>query len=261
MGHHGLWPGPLTMQRHRFYAKQAQISDTVVTLDGDEAHHLTRVLRLGPGARVFVFDGDGFEFECEVLAAGKREVELKKLFAVTDPVESSLELVLGQALVKGDKFDWIIQKTTELGVSRIVPLLTDHSEIRWSEEKAEQKLERWRRVSLEALKQSRRRHLVRIDPPMSLTEYRAEKGAGLFFSERGGRTIDEMISVFKTLGLRPSGPLKLFIAPEGGWSDDEIKKTEGDGVFPVTLGSRILRTETAAITAVALAQHRFGDMF
>jgi 16S rRNA (uracil1498-N3)-methyltransferase len=248
------------MQRHRFYTPNLPASETVVALDGDEAHHLTRVLRLGPGARVFVFDGEGSEFECEVLSAGKRLVELKKLNALTDPVESPLELVLGQALVKGDKFDWIIQKTTELGVSRIVPLLTDHADVRWSPEKADQKLERWRRISIEAVKQSGRRRLVQIAAPVSLGEFCHERQWGLFFSERGGRSLDEMPSVFHALGVSSNGPIGVCIGPEGGWSEAEIKKAEEHGYFPVLLGSRILRTETAAITAIAITQHRFGDL-
>src|SRR5215470_10113529 len=100
------------MQRHRFYAPLSRIAASTVMLDGDQAHHLVRVLRLGEGARVFVFDGLGNEWECAVARAGKNEVELNLLRKLENEVESPLDLTLAQALVKGDKFDWIVQKTT-----------------------------------------------------------------------------------------------------------------------------------------------------
>ncbi|MEK7830830.1 MAG: RsmE family RNA methyltransferase, partial [Acidobacteriota bacterium] len=148
------------MQRHRFHALKSQISDSQILLAADEAHHLARVLRLSIGDTVFVFDGEGCEWECEIAGVNKREADLTIIRQLTDEVESPLRLTLAQALVKGDKFDWVVQKATELGVTRIVPLITDHSDVKRAEERAEQKLERWRRISLEALKQCGRRRLV-----------------------------------------------------------------------------------------------------
>jgi 16S rRNA (uracil1498-N3)-methyltransferase len=127
------------MQRHRFYAPLPSFAGASVRLDADEAHHLTRVLRLGSGARVFVFDGEGGEYECEVARVAKHEVELNLLRRLDDAVESPLQLTLAQALIKGDKFDWVIQKATELGVTRIVPLVTDHAENKRAEERAGQR--------------------------------------------------------------------------------------------------------------------------
>src|SRR5262249_8749937 len=117
------------MQRHRFYAAPTSIIGTSVTLKAGEARHLTRVLRLGVGAQVFVFDGEGAEYECEVARVAKDEVDLNLRRKLDDVVESPLRMTLAQALIKGDKFDWLIQKTTELGVTRIVPLVTDHSDV------------------------------------------------------------------------------------------------------------------------------------
>ncbi|MGH9847648.1 MAG: 16S rRNA (uracil(1498)-N(3))-methyltransferase [Blastocatellia bacterium] len=247
------------MQRHRFYATPSQFTSSAVTLDADEAHHLTRVLRLVEGARVFVFDGAGNEWECEIASAGKREAELTLLRQLDDPVESPLHLVLAQALVKGDKFDWIVQKTTELGVARIVPLITDHSDIKLgkgrAEERAEQKIERWRRIALEAVKQCGRRRLVEIAEPVKFEAFCEAERAGLFFSERGGQSLREVAAM-----VSAPDRINVCVASEGGWSDAEIKKAEEHGLVPVSLGSRILRTETAAIVAVAMAQHLFGDL-
>lgn len=245
------------MQRHRFYAPPLSFTGASVTLDADEAHHLTRVLRLGPGARVFVFDGEGGEYECEVARGAKHEVDLKLLRRLDDAVESPLRLTLAQALIKGDKFDWVIQKATELGVTRIVPLVTDHSDVKRAEERAGQRLQRWRRISLEALKQCGRRRLVEICEPAPFDDFcgSTARGACLIFSERGGESLAEV-----SAKLRDVNHLSLCVASEGGWSDHELRMAESCDFTPVSLGTRTLRTETAAIVAVALAQHIFGDM-
>ena len=253
------------MQRHRFYAAPSSFTETSVRLDSDEAHHLTRVLRLGSGAQVFVFDGEGVEHECEVARVAKHEVDLNLLRRLDDVVESPLQLTLAQALIKGDKFDWVIQKATELGATRIVPLVTEHSDIKpvkgpvkgRAEERAGPRLQRWRRISLEALKQCGRRRLVEICEPAPFDEFcgSADRGACLIFSERGGGSLAEV-----SAKLREFNQLSLCVASEGGWSERELRKAASCGFTPVSLGSRILRTETAAIVAVSLAQHLFGDL-
>jgi 16S rRNA (uracil1498-N3)-methyltransferase len=249
------------MQRHRFYAPPLSFTETSVRLDADEAHHLTRVLRLGPGARAFVFDGEGGEYECEVARVAKHEVELNLLRRLDDAVESPLRLTLAQALIKGDKFDWVIQKATELGVTQIVPLVTDNADIkrdiRRAEERAGQRLQRWRRISLEALKQCGRRRLVEICEPAPFDEFCGSpaRSACLIFSERGGESLSEV-----SAKLRDVNQLSLCVAPEGGWSEYELRMAASCGFTPVSLGSRILRAETAAIAAVSLAQHLFGDL-
>ena len=243
------------MQRHRFYAPHSNFTESSVTLDAEESHHLTRALRLSEGARVFVFDGLGNEWECAVAGAGKHEVELNLLRKLEDEVESPLDLTLAQALVKGDKFDWIVQKTTELGVTRIVPLITDHCDIRLAEERAENKLLRWRRISLEALKQSGRRRLVEISNPINFQEFCETEKSGLFFSEYGGRSLGEIAASISEVRR-----INLWVASEGGWSEAEKRKAEDHGLRSVTLGSRTLRTETAAIVVVTLAQHLLGDL-
>lgn len=245
------------MQRHRFYTPPTQFTSSSALLDADEAHHLTRVLRLKEGNRVFVFDGAGAEWEAEIARVSKREVELHLLAPLTDVVESPLRLTLAQALIKGDKFDWVVQKATELGVTRIVPLITEHSDIRRADERAEQKLQRWRRIALEAVKQCGRRRLVEISEPVSFADFceAARADCNLIFSERGGRELREAAATWSQVNQ-----LNVCVASEGGWSERELQKSETSGFVPVHLGARILRTETAAIVAVALTQHLFGDL-
>jgi 16S rRNA (uracil1498-N3)-methyltransferase len=245
------------MQRHRFYAPPSQIEGSCITLDADEAHHLVRVLRLSEGDCVFAFDGQGSEWECEIARVGRREVELNLLRQITDSVESPLHLTLAQALIKGDRFDLIVQKSTELGVARIVPLITDHSEIRRVEERAERVLQRWRRIALEALKQCGRRKLVEIVEPIHFADFcRNNTGkVNLMLSERGGLSLREVGA-----SLAAASRLNLGVGPEGGWSDGELKMAEDHGLVPLHLGSRVVRAETAAIASVTILQHLFGDI-
>ena len=242
------------MQVHRFFASPEVIDNGTIRLTAEESHHLARVLRLREGERVSAFDGLGNEWECEIAAIHKSECRLSILKKLETVVESPLRLTLAQALVKGEKFDLVVQKATELGVSRILPVITEHCEIRISDERSEQRLQRWQRISLGAIKQSGRRRLVEIDQPVRFQQFcRGLQGEpALIFSEKSGRGLPP-------LAVQDSG-LTVVIGPEGGWSDSEIDLATSSGLIPVHLGPRILRTETAAITAVTLAQYHYGDL-
>jgi 16S rRNA (uracil1498-N3)-methyltransferase len=246
------------MQRHRFFAHPSHITASRITLDAAEAHHLSRVLRLRCGARVFVFDGAGAEFECEIARASSRSVELLVIAELQRETESPLRLTLGQALIKGDKFDLVIQKAAELGVTRIVPLATEHSDVQMREGRADNRLTRWRRIALEAARQCGRCTLVEIAEPKSFAEFCEvdDDQMKLIFSEQGGHRLEEIV---KQTRLQPPSA-SICIGPEGGWSQAELNLAEAHGFIPVHLGARILRTETAAIAAVSLIQHLFGDL-
>lgn len=247
------------MSRRRFYAAPEDIIDTTVSLSVDETHHLTRVLRLKPGDEIFVFDGRGREYRCGFLALVGNRARLQIKEALTAGVESPLRLTLAQALAKGEKFDFIVQKATELGVSRIAPLVTEHTDVKLREEQTGKRLERWQRISLEALKQSGRRSLVEISAPATLAEFlnadRLSPRSTFVFSERGGAVIDEALA-----GLTSATEVCVLVGPEGGWSDAELRLLDERGVKGVTLGPRVLRTETAALAAVTLVQHALGDL-
>ena len=262
------------MQVHRFFASPEVIDNGTIRLTAEESHHLARVLRLREGERVSAFDGLGNEWECEIAAIHKSECRLSILKKLETVVESPLRLTLAQALVKGEKFDLVVQKATELGVSRILPVITEHCEIRISDERSEQRLQRWQRISLGAIKQSGRRRLVEIDQPVRFQQFcRGLQGEpALIFSEKAGsekagseKSGSEKSGSEKSgrglppLAVQDSG-LTVVIGPEGGWSDDEIDLATSSGLIPVHLGPRILRTETAAITAVTLAQYHYGDL-
>jgi 16S rRNA (uracil1498-N3)-methyltransferase len=260
----------MMMQRRRFYAATDAIGEFVIHLSREESHHLARVLRLRAGDVAFAFDGCGREYRCRVKGTDAHRAELEIIEALSDTVEPPVALTLAQALAKGEKFDLIVQKATELGVRAIAPLITENADVRLNDERAEKRAERWRRIALEALKQSGGRRLVEIRQPAALTDFIAslnepstiepplaedEQTALLVFSERGGVTIGEALG-----DIHHIRRVIALVGPEGGWSDDELERLRSRGAAFITLGPRILRTETAALVALTLIQHRLGDL-
>jgi 16S rRNA (uracil1498-N3)-methyltransferase len=268
------------MSRRRFYSPPEDIGDSTITLSTDETHHLTHVLRLTPGNPAFVFDGCGREYKCTFSSITDNRAYLEITEALSDVVESPLRLTLAQALAKGEKFDLIIQKATELGVRRIVPLMTRYADVKLEEQLITRRLERWRRISLEALKQCGRRQLVEITTPRTLPQFLDDVTSAdvaqspglpiepgdetpgkpaparlLLFSERGGVAIADALE-----GIPKSASIVALVGPEGGWSDDELDLLHQRGSNAVNLGPRVLRTETAAVVAITLIQHLTGDL-
>jgi 16S rRNA (uracil1498-N3)-methyltransferase len=254
--------------RRRFYAPPAAfaVDEKSITLSAEETRHARDVLRLQSGDEIFVFDGLGREFQCSVQNIRRDSSELSVL-AEVEPArpESPLDLTLAIALLKGEKFDLVIQKATELGVQRIVPLATERGDVRLRDsDNAQKRLTRWQRIALEAAKQTGRAYVPRIEAPLTLDLKLRSAGeikgistdaARLMFSERAGRSLSDATNNF--------GRVKEIIAlvgPEGGWTDDETELARESAWEIVTLGGRILRAETAGITVVALLQHRFGDL-
>lgn len=258
------------MSRRRFYAPPEAFAreGAEVALSADEARHLRDVLRLRAGDEAFVFDGEGREYACVVADAGgrsggrTREARLEVVKRVEPPrPESPLALTLAVALLKGEKFDLVVQKATELGASRVAPVLTKRTDVRLRDERdAETRLARWRRLALEAAKQSGRARVPEIASPVnfsSLVSAETEEAElRVMFAEGGGGGLDEMVA---GESLSIGGALAL-VGPEGGWDEDEVAEAGARGWAIVTLGGRTLRAETAAITAAVLIQHLFGDL-
>lgn len=250
------------MTRRRFYAPPAAFAadENFVALGAEETRHARDVLRLQAGAEVFVFDGAGREFQCVVHNINRNSTTLT-VVAEVGPArpESPLDLTLAIALLKGEKFDLVIQKTTELGVKRIVPLDTEHADVRLRDNRSEEnRLARWRRIALEAAKQTGRAFVPEISEPIRSTDLLSSSTshARLMFSEREGTSM--AAAVLKS-GTQPDTMIAL-VGPEGGWSDNEIEAARAGGWGIVTLGGRVLRAETAGIAVVTLLQHRFGDL-
>jgi len=249
------------MTRRRFHAPPGAFAKAQVTLENDEARHLREVLRLKPGDEAFVFDGEGREFRCRVETARSDSALLSLLAEVpAASPESFLDLTLAVALLKGDKFDLMVQKTTELGVSKLVPVITDRAEVKLRDQQdASKRLTRWQRIALEAAKQCGRACVPVIEPPVAAADLLqtsiADDALRVMFSERGG-------SDFSAAFAQTPAPTKMMalVGSEGGWSDGEIKLAQAQQWRIITLGGRILRAETAAIAVTAVLQHRFGDL-
>ena len=243
------------MTRRRFYAPPDAFNNETVTLTADEARHLRDVLRLKTGDEVYVFDGVGKEFRGTVASLARNSAELQ-IESEVEPArpESQLQLNLCVALLKGEKFDLVVQKATELGVTKVTPLITRYADIHLRDEAdGAKRVTRWQRIALEAAKQSGRALVPEISLPVSFNSLPAD-GFYVMFSERGGKGLE-------TLPTDP--PLRTITAlvgSEGGWSDEELETAQARDFHVITLGGRILRAETAAITVTALLQHLFGDL-
>jgi len=214
---------------------------------------LRDVLRLKPGDEVYVFDGHGHEFRCTVSDAKRDSAELR-IEAEVEPAkpESQLQLNLCVALLKGEKFDLVVQKATELGVSKVTPLITRYADIHLRDAAdATKRVARWQRIALEAAKQSGRAFVPEIGLPVTFEEALKIEGLGVMFSERGGAELKD---------LQGTNSITALVGSEGGWSDEEIDTARARNFHIVTLGGRILRAETAAIAVTVLMQHRFGDL-
>ena len=223
-----------------------------VALPDALAHHALRVLRLPPGSPLVLFDGRGDEVEAVLRVAGKAA------FAVLGERraprrESPLELVLVQALATGDKMDWIVQKAVELGVGAIQPLQASRSVLRLSGERADKRVAHWRQVAVAACEQCGRNCVPAVAPVLTLPAY-------LGASAGVQRCV---LAPGAAAGLgslpRPWGALHLLVGPEGGWEEAELAACRAAGCVAVGLGPRVLRTETAALAALAALQAWWGD--
>jgi 16S rRNA (uracil1498-N3)-methyltransferase len=250
------------MTRRRFYASPESFdaTQTFVTLPTEEARHLRDVLRLSPEERAFVFDGQGHEYEC-VISEVRSDFARLRVVSEVSPTrpESPLNLTLAVALLKGEKFDLVVQKCTELGVIAIVPVITKLADVRLREPSDTQKrVTRWQRIALEAAKQSGRALVPRVAAPSNFANLLETRQSNLetclMFSERLGKSLMDAIGDAQTRSVT------ALVGSEGGWSDAEISLASHSDWKVVTLGGRILRAETAAITICALLEHRFGDL-
>ncbi len=238
----------------RFYGPKASLTTTTVVLGQDESKHLRDVLRLKVGDEIAVFDGEGSEFLCRIETIGKKESAATVIKQIEPSApESALQLTLASVVIPGEKYDLIVQKAVELGVTKFVPLASMRSEVKLKD--LPKKLIRWRRIALDASKQCGRARLMSIDEPQNVAHFLAETKnydcPKIFFSEREGSQLPD---------LDIPTQLITVIGPKGGWDDAELKTAQDNDLSIVTLGGRIMRAETAAIALTAILQHRFGDV-
>jgi 16S rRNA (uracil1498-N3)-methyltransferase len=251
----------------RLFLPPEALTSKEISITGNDARHLALVLRADAGDPVTILDGRGFSYECRLITIHKKEVRAEIIAKAPYSAESPVSITLAQGLPKGSKMDFIIQKATELGVNRIIPLITERSQVRSTE-----KADRWRKIAHSASQQSARERIPEIEEPVDFNEFinnnslpspplsKEVKGgftqAGIILSEdEKEMNLKKILSCFQgTTGIT------LLIGSEGGFSKDEVSTAIQKGFVSASLGPRILRTETAPISAISIIQYELGDI-
>ncbi|MFK3663201.1 16S rRNA (uracil(1498)-N(3))-methyltransferase [Scandinavium sp. NPDC088450] len=242
------------MRIPRIYHPEPVTAGHEIALSDDAANHVGRVLRMGKGQAIQLFDGSNQVFEAEITQADKKSVRVNVLSAQLDDRESPLHIHLGQVMSRGEKMEFTIQKSIELGVSLITPLFSERCGVKLDAERLNKKLQQWQKIAIAACEQSGRNVVPEIRPAMDLEAWCAEEERGLKLNlhPRASASIN-------TLPL-PVERVRLLIGPEGGLSAEEIAMTARYQFTDILLGPRVLRTETTALTAITALQVRFGDL-
>lgn len=225
-----------------------------VTLAGEDARHISRSLRMTVGEELILCDGQGTDYQCAIESIGPDTVTARLLSSGPSKGEPSLFVTLYQGLPKSDKMELIVQKAVELGVSRIVPMLTSRCISRPDGKAASKKQDRWQKIAFEAAKQCGRGRIPEVAPLIPLTEAaRGHDAISILFYEGGGAPLS-------SLSIPQTGRASIFIGPEGGFDASEVELLQQRGVIPATLGPRILRTETAPLAALSVLMFLSGNL-
>jgi len=243
---------------HRFYLPPDQSLGPTLFLTGREAHHASHVLRLRRGQRVVVLDGVGHEFFCDVGASDRDKIELTVVTTQSHP-PSPCQLTLLQAIPKGKLIESIIQKATELGAARIVPLLSEHVVSDIAEPEAARKTAKWQLIAIEAIKQAGNPWLPRVEMPISPARFLARKekfDLPLIASlQSGAQHPRAYFRAFSSREKRLPESACVWIGPEGDFTSAEVSAITAEGALPITLGKLVLRTETAAIYCLSILNY------
>lgn len=238
------------MRLSRFFI-DAPLSLGEHSLPEAQAHYIGRVLRMTEGQALQVFDGSGVEYHGTLLEVGKKQVRVQLDEQFAGQPESTLRIHLGQGLSRGERMDWAIQKATELGVAEITPIVSERCEVRLKDERAQKRQDHWQQIAISACEQCGRSVVPVIHPPLSLAEWLKQTEADLKLV---------LHPVAEPLSSHPKpASLAFLIGPEGGLSEAEVEQAKAGGYHAARLGPRVLRTETAPVVALSVAQQLWGD--
>jgi len=240
---------------NQFYCPRIDGQASHAVLEGAEHHHLARVVRVGEGETVWLFDAEGNRYRARVEAVEKDRSVLRLLEREASG-GAGVVLVLAQALLPAKKIEFILQKASEFGISDFLPVETVRS-VKSPEARSGRKVERWTRIAREATKQSKGAAAPRVAAPRPLKSLLQEpvEGLRIFLSERGGKPLRILLSERGEAGPSRPSPVIVFVGPEGGWTEAEEESLRAAGCEPVSLGRRVLKAETAALAAVAMISH------
>ncbi len=245
---------------HKFFVSKENISEDTILITGDDVKHIGKVLRLKVGDKINISDGNSTEYICELDLIDKKEVVCNIIEKFQNKTESPICITLFQGLPKAQKMELIIQKGVEIGIKNIIPVLTERVVVKTETRDISGKIERWNKISKEAAKQSGRGTILELNNPITFKEaieslnkfdlavipYENQQGIGL---KKVLRNLDSNVK-----------NVAIFIGPEGGFEEEEVNYAIEKGVHPVTLGPRILRTETAGLVASSIILYELGDM-
>ncbi|MEO5956799.1 MAG: 16S rRNA (uracil(1498)-N(3))-methyltransferase [Nitrospiraceae bacterium] len=242
-----------------FFVSSDAITPPTIRISGPLLHHLRDSLRLQPGEPLFLTDDHGTRYRTEVTHVTPQAIEIRIVEAMPAPARTAPSVILAQALLKGEKMDWVIQKATELGVECIVPVHTKHGVVKIKPDRVEHQRSRWQKIALEAAQQSERRTVPTIAEPTDLARlfasYSSAASRGILSERTGGASLAAM-----PFPSDPDQSIILLVGPEGGWDREELLLAQERGYQSLTLGTRILRAETAAIAAISVLQSRLGEL-
>ena len=243
----------------RFFIDPATVSGPLVSIEGSEAHHIKHVLRLKPGDRIMLVDGTGYEYDSIIKGLGDQRVEIEIRQALENGAGPDVPIVVAQAFLKERKMDDLVRKLSELGIAGWVPFFSNRSIARPDKARLAGRIQRWKRIAAEAVKQCRRSDMLQISDPLNFKELMELSQT---FELKFVFWENERTALSRQLGSKDKAPEKimLMLGPEGGFSEQEVEIARQAGFAVAGLGPRILRAETATLAACALIQFLFGDL-
>ncbi|NMO94845.1 16S rRNA (uracil(1498)-N(3))-methyltransferase [Paenibacillus lemnae] len=251
----------------RYFVSPGQFSNQNVSVTGEDARHITKVMRGKPGDTFIVSDGVSREALVEIQKIGPEGVTAGILEMMEMTHEPLLKVTVAQSLPKGDKMELVIQKCTEIGAVSFVPFLSDRTIVQYDAKKEQKRLERWRKIVKEAAEQSHRNVVPEVEQPLGwkklLSTFSEYDLVCFCYEKEDGSQLRDVLKPFAAQKLTPeeaSASLLLIVGPEGGFTEEECREAEVAGAVSVGLGRRILRCETAGMTALACALYEFGEM-
>lgn len=243
------------MPQNRFYCPEKLAIGAMANLPESAAIHASRVLRLTEGDKAILFNGDGFDYACTLISVKKNVVMVKVTSSTLISNESPLNITLLQGISSGDRMDYTIQKAVELGVRHIQPIATERSVVKLNQERAEKRVIHWQNVVISACEQCGRAYVPKVEMPLTLAHWLANnpnsKSCRILLNPVGAKRFADI--------NKPTSDIELLIGAEGGLSQNEIDTASSNGFQSIILGPRVLRTETAALTAIASMHSLWGD--
>jgi len=240
------------MRIPRFYDSQDLQTGLSISLSDSAVQHISRVLRMRSGEQIILFNGDGFDYTATLSAVEKRSVRAHIDSKAPSTTESNLRVHLGQTLSRGERMDFAVQKSTEMGVCEITPLFSERCEVKLPPERQSKRIKHWQQTAISACEQSGRAAPPQVHTPLQLNQWLAAQTADLKFvlHHHADKPLEQ---------LKAPTTVALLIGPEGGLTEAEVELAQSFGFQPLTLGPRVMRTETAPIAALAVLNYIWGD--